>query len=114
MVIKALGDVPFEDMSGYNNVTKQICIGPKDGSNEVVVRYFSVAPGGNTPYHDHGFPHLVKVEKGQGAAIDSEGKEHALSAGQFVYVADDEVHGFRNTGGEAFEFICIVPERGEA
>ena len=113
MVIKKLGDVPFEDMSGYDNVTKQICIGPKDGSDEVVVRYFSVAPGGSTPYHDHGFPHLVKIEKGAGVVLDSEGKEHPLTAGQFVYVQDDEVHGFKNTGDGPFDFICVVPERGE-
>jgi len=114
MVIKELGDVPFEDMSGYDNVTKQICIGPGDGSGEIVMRYFSVAPGGSTPYHNHGFPHLVKVEKGAGVVIDSEGVEHGLEQGQMVYVRDNEVHGFKNTGNGAFDFICIVPTRGEA
>ena len=113
MVIKQLEEVPFEDMSGYNKVTKQICIGPKDGSDEIVMRYFSVAPGGNTPYHDHGFPHLVKVEKGEGVVIDPEGGEHPLKAGQMVYVRDDEVHGFKNTGKGPFDFVCIVPRRGE-
>ena len=114
MVIKRLEDVRFENMSGYRDVTKQICIGPRDGSSEIVLRYFSVAPGGTTPYHGHGFPHLVKIEKGEGTVTDAEGREHGLSAGHFVYVADDEVHGFRNTGDEPFDFVCIVPARGEA
>jgi quercetin dioxygenase-like cupin family protein len=113
MIIKKPEEVPFETLTGYNGVKKQIYLGPADGSNEIVMRYFSVAPGGSTPYHQHAFPHLVKIEQGRGLAIDSQGKEHALERGQLVYVADNEIHGFRNTGNEPFEFICIVPRRGE-
>jgi mannose-6-phosphate isomerase-like protein (cupin superfamily) len=28
-------------------------------------------------------------------------------------VRENETHRFRNTGSESFEFICIVPRRGE-
>lgn len=113
MIIKTKEQVPFEDMSDYNNVSKQILIGPKDGSEEIIMRYFSVEPGGNTPYHHHPFPHLVKVENGSGVAIDKDGKEYSLAKGQYVYVNDNEIHGFKNVGNEPFEFICIVPKRGE-
>ena len=113
MIIKNLNDVPYADTSGYKGVTKQILIGPDDGSHEIIMRYFSVEPGGNTPSHEHGFPHLVRIEKGDGVVIDAQGNEHPLSAGQFVYVVDDEVHGFRNVGSDPFDFICIVPARGE-
>ena len=113
MIIKKPEDVPCENMSEYQGVQKQIYLGPADGSDEIVMRYFSVEPGGATPYHHHGFPHLVKVEKGEGIVIDSEGNEYPLSAGQLVYVRDDEVHGFKNEGTESFDFICIVPGRGE-
>jgi quercetin dioxygenase-like cupin family protein len=77
------------------------------------MRYFSVEPGGNTPYHNHGFPHVVKVEKGKGIVIDNNGNEHPLESNQVIYIHDDEVHGFKNTGNEPFDFICIVPPRGE-
>jgi len=113
MIIKSRELVPFEDMKGYNNVSKQILIGPKDGSDEIIMRYFSVEPGGNTPYHNHPYPHLVKIENGNGVAIDKDGKEFSLAKGQYVYVKDDEIHGFKNVGNEPFEFICIVPQRGE-
>ena len=113
MVIKNLKDVPHEDMSAFKGVKKQILIGPQDGSDEIVMRYFCLEPGGNTPYHSHGFPHVVKVEKGQGIIIDKNGKEHSLESKQVVYIEDDEVHGFKNTGTESFDFICIVPPRGE-
>ena len=113
MVIKNMKDVLYEDMSAFNGIKKQILVGPEDGSDEIVMRYFSVEPGGNTPYHNHGFPHVVKVEKGKGIVIDKDGNEHKLECDQVVYVRDDEIHGFKNPGNEAFDFICIVPSRGE-
>jgi len=113
MVIKYIKDIPYEDMSAFKGIKKQILVGPKDGSNEIVMRYFSVEPGGNTPYHNHGFPHVVKVEKGEGAVIDKDGKEYALECNQVIYVSDDEIHSFKNTGTGSFDFICIVPPRGE-
>ena len=113
MNIKRLADVPFADITGYDNITKQVVIGPEDGSQEIVLRYFKVAPGGSSPHHHHDFPHLVKVEAGEGIVIDPDEKEQPLKAGDYVYVPDNETHCFKNTGRETLEFICIVPARGE-
>lgn len=113
MIIKNIIEVPFEDTSAYKGVKKQILLGKRDGSDEIIMRLFTVEPGSATPYHDHGFPHLVKVESGNGFVIDKEGVEHEISAGNIVYVQDDEVHGFKNVSDKPFSFICIVPERGE-
>ena len=113
MVIKKLGEVPSAALEGYDNVTKQIVIGPDDGSNEIVLRYFSLGQGGASPYHSHGFPHLVKIEAGNGIVIDASGDEHKLQAGDYLYINQNEPHSFRNTGLASFDFICIVPKRGE-
>lgn len=113
MIIKKLDDVPFEDTTGYQNVKKQIIIGPKDGSDEIVMRYFRLKSGGASPYHNHNFPHLVQIMQGNGVVIDKTGKEHALIQGDFVFVPSNEVHGFKNTGLEPFDFICTIPVRGE-
>ncbi len=113
MKIKNRDDVPLADTQGYTAVTKQVVLGPEDGSNEIVLRYFAVAPGGATPYHSHDFPHLVKIEAGRGVAVDADKNEYPLIAGDYVYVDANEVHNFRNTGDEPFEFICVVPLHGE-
>ena len=113
MIIKKLSEVPLAALEGYKNVTKQIVIGPDDGSDEIVLRYFSLKPGGASPHHSHDFPHLVKIEAGKGIAIDSTGDEHTLQAGDYVYLKDNETHSFKNAGSESFDFICIVPKRGE-
>jgi len=113
MKIKKRDDVPLADVPGYVGVTKQVVLGQEDGSDEIVLRYFSVAPGGATPHHRHDFPHLVKIETGRGVAVDADGNEHPLAAGDYAYVGPDEAHNLKNTGDEPFEFICIVPVRGE-
>lgn len=113
MVVKHISEVPVQTMEGYNGVSKQILIGRDDGSEEVVVRCFRLEPGGATPYHSHDFPHLVKVEEGEGVAVDADGNEHSLHVGRLVYIPDNEMHGFKNPGTAPFVILCIVPGRGE-
>ena len=114
MIIKKLSDVPYADLQGYDSVKKQVVIGPDDGSDEIVLRYFTLAPGGSSPHHAHDWPHLVKIEAGTGIAIDAAGNERPVQAGDYVYVNANDVHQFRNSGTEPFSFICIVPRRGES
>ena len=114
MIIKKLQDVPFTSVEGYEQVKKQIVIGPDDGSKEIVMRYFSLEPGGASPHHSHDFPHLVKIEAGEGVAMDTNGNEHPVKQGDYVYINDNEIHQFKNGGSKPFAFICIVPERGES
>ena len=113
MIIKRQDEVPREDMSAFEGIEKQVLIGPGDGSSEVAVRLFSIKEGASTPYHPHGFPHLVKVERGAGCIVDAGGAEHPLVPGHVVYVPDEELHCFKNTGAKPFDILCIVPARGE-
>jgi quercetin dioxygenase-like cupin family protein len=114
MVIKKLSDVPSTILQGYDHVKKQIVIGPDDGSQEIVLRYFSIDPDGKSPHHTHDFPHLVKIETGKGILKDSSGNEHPLQPGDYVYIDNNEDHQLINKGSETFDFICIVPRRGES
>ena len=113
MIVKKLKDVHQVDLEGYNNVTKQIVLGPEDGSSELILRLFTLGEGGSSPYHVHDFPHLVRIESGTGVAVDEQGNETPLETGDYIYVHDQEKHCFRNTGSGQFAFICIVPSRGE-
>ena len=114
MIIKNLRNVPVAKMPGSESVKKQIVIGPDDRSNEIVLRYFSIGSEGTSPRHAHDFPHLVKIEAGNGVLTDETGIDHPVRKGDYVFIKDNEVHNFKNTGTEPFEFICIVPRRGEA
>jgi quercetin dioxygenase-like cupin family protein len=113
MIVKSMIDVLPEKESPYPGIQKKFYLGKQDGSNEIIMRFFSVDPGNSTPFHQHPFPHLVKVESGSGVLVDENKKESELKAGSLVYINDNEWHCFKNTGNAPFEFICIVPERGE-
>ena len=113
MIIKKLNKVQGVKVEGVEKVTKQVVLGINDGSTEIVLRQFTVEPDGATPHHSHNFPHLVRIESGNGILIDGCGKEHKLEKNDFVYVNNNEMHNFKNTGNEPFVFICIVPGIGE-
>lgn len=92
-------------------VTKRVLVGPDDGAGNFAMRLFSVAPGGQTPYHDHEWEHEVFVVEGQGALV-GEGGEQPLKAGDAVFVPGGTTHQFRNTGAGEFRMICVVPMQG--
>jgi quercetin dioxygenase-like cupin family protein len=110
MIIKIEQEIPeaFADEEGAQNVTKRILIGPEDGSKKIIMRYFKVMPGGNTPFHSHDFEHVVRVDKGRGFVVDASGQEFPISQGHSVFIAAGENHQFKNPNEEPFEFICTI------
>ena len=97
------------EVEGAKDVRMKILIGPGDRSDNIIMRYFTVAPGGNTPFHQHNYEHVIKVESNRGIAVDENGVEHEVRKGQSLYVAPNDKHQFRNPFNEDFEFICIIP-----
>jgi quercetin dioxygenase-like cupin family protein len=97
------------EMEGAKNVKMKILIGTKEQSDNIIMRHFFVAPGGNTPYHKHNYEHVIKVEKNRGIAVDEEGLEHEIKKGMSLFVKPNEMHQFRNPFDEELEFICIIP-----
>jgi len=111
MIIKWDADVPAipVDMEDTKDVAKKVLIGPDDGSQNIIVRLFIVAPGGHTPYHIHNSEHLVQVRAGSGVIVDADGNNIDLSPGQSVFVAPNEKHQFANpSSAEPFEFTCTI------
>jgi quercetin dioxygenase-like cupin family protein len=96
------------NMEGASLVTMRIPIGLDDGSGNMIMRLFDIAPGGHTPYHTHDYEHLVRVISGKGIVIDEAGASHELTIGQSVFVRPNEKHQFANPGSEPFEFTCTV------
>jgi len=96
-------------MEGAEKVRMKILIGPDDRSENIIMRHFIVSPGGNTPFHQHNYEHVIKIEKNKGLAIDENGNENEVKEGQSLFVKPNEKHQFRNPFSEDFEFTCIIP-----
>lgn len=110
MRVKIEQEIPesFVQEKGVQNVTRRILIGPDEGSSRIIMRYFRILPGGNTPFHDHDFEHVVRVEKGKGLVVNSAGQEIPISCGHSVFIERGEKHQFKNPNDETFEFICTI------
>jgi len=115
VIIRKLHDVAKTpvDMDGVKGITKQLVIGSGDGVPNFSFRVFTLAPGGHSPHHSHDVEHVNYVISGQGALVDGDGNLIPLGAGDFAFVAPQDVHQFRNTGDEPFVFICAVPKSYE-
>jgi quercetin dioxygenase-like cupin family protein len=98
------------EMEGANGVSIQILIGTKEGSENIIMRKFTLEVGGHTPYHTHDFEHVVRVVSGEGHLVDSNGKNLDLKEGSSAFVAPGELHQFKNASEtRPFEFLCIIP-----
>ena len=95
-------------MDGAKDVEMQVVIGPDEGSANMTMRLFTVAPGGHTPYHDHDFEHVVRAIAGKGVVVDAQGEQHELAPGQSVFVEPGEKHQFANPSAEPFLFTCTI------
>lgn len=100
------------DMDGASGVSKAVTIGPREGWDDYVMRVFRLEPGGYTPKHAHDWEHVNYITIGSGKLTIGE-ETHDVEQGDFVFVPPNKDHQFRNPGDGEFEFICVVPERGE-
>lgn len=111
MAININNNIPFNEvtMEGTLNVKMKILIGIPDGSDNIIMRYFSVASNGHSPWHQHDYEHVVKIEKNKGIFVDKLGNEHLVEEGTSLYVEPNTLHQFKNPFDAPFDFLCIIP-----
>lgn len=104
-------DVPGHpvEMDEAKGVTKRLVQGPDDGVPTAAFRVFTLAPGGQTPFHTHPWEHQNVVLEGAGVICTQDG-EVPVSVGATALILPEEPHCFRNTGDVPFSFLCVVPK----
>jgi quercetin dioxygenase-like cupin family protein len=86
----------------------RVVIGKADGARNFCMRVFEISPGGITGKHAHEWEHEVFVHAGKGAVLRN-GSWVPLSSGSVVFIPGNEEHQLKNTGGEPFLFVCVIP-----
>lgn len=99
-------------MEKADKVSKAIVIGKDEGWDGYAMRVFSIKPGGFTPKHQHDWEHVNYIIKGKGK-LELNGELSEVVENDFAFVPPNAEHQFSNPYDEPFEFICIVPNRGE-
>lgn len=83
-----------------------------DDTRDMSMRCFTIEAGGSIPTHSHPWEHVMYVLQGNGE-IFSDKENFAVSEGDAIFIPENEQHGYRNTGKNAFVFICIIPNTGD-
>lgn len=98
------------NLEGAKNVHKQVPISKNDGAPTFSFRVFTIEPNGYTPFHNHPFEHGNYIIEGYGEIVTENG-ESEIKKGDFVFVAPDERHQYKNkSSGEPLVMICAVPK----
>lgn len=110
MKITVSGEVEPQlvEEEGARGTTVRWLLARPQGAPNFAMRLFEVAPGGNTPFHDHAWEHEVYVLKGE-AEVVSEAGARPISEGDAVLVEPGEKHQFRNVGDDTVKFLCMIP-----
>jgi len=110
--MKVIGNEKVESkpvtMEGSSGCHVRWLVSESDTAPNFAMRQFEIKPGGYTPRHQHPYEHEVYVLEGEGVVFEGD-EQHPLKAGDVIFVAPDEIHQFRNTGGAAMKFLCMVP-----
>ncbi len=111
MFLGNVKDVKEENLSNGKDIvktSKKLLISEKDGAPNFRLRYFTVQPGGHTPWHSHDWEHENYFVEGKGVLVTEEG-EYEVCPDMFSYVAPGEKHQYKNPYSEPFSFLCLIP-----
>jgi len=81
----------------------------KEGAPNFAMRLIELQPGAVFAPHQHPYEHEIYVLEGEGIAMSPAGDVGALTPGKFMYIAPDEMHGYRTVGDKPLRFICVIP-----
>jgi quercetin dioxygenase-like cupin family protein len=93
-----------------SGATETWLIGKAENAENFAMRYYELQPGGHSREEHHPYDHGVLIIRGSGEVLIGE-DVHPIARGDVVYIAPDDRHQIRNTGGDTLGWICIIPAR---
>ncbi len=111
MSVKHLTDVPINPIKAGKGVTFQVLISPDEGPN-FAMRRFIIEAGGGMPNHTNAVEHEQFVLRGQ-ARIGVGDEVFEVKATDIVFIPAGVPHWYQNIGQQAFEFLCLVPNKAD-
>ena len=109
MTLKHADDVPGEPVRTGTGTTIHVLVGPEEAPN-FALRKFVMQPGGGMPRHTNAVEHEQYVLRGR-ARIGIGEEIVEVAPGSVLFIPAGTPHWYRVEGDEAFEFLCVVPNR---
>lgn len=105
--VKAVEQIELEHLSGAEDTSMAILIGPHDGAPNFVMRRIVMKESGGMPAHTNAVEHEQYVLRGR-ARVGIADEIHEVSAHQVVYIPAGTPHWY-DVLEAPFEFLCLVP-----
>jgi quercetin dioxygenase-like cupin family protein len=107
MSVKHMREVEATVVPSGVKTTRQVLISAQEGPN-FAMRRFIMEPGGGMPRHTNTVEHEQYVLGGQ-ARIGIGEETFDVKKGDVVFIPGGMPHWYQNTGDDAFEFLCVIP-----
>jgi quercetin dioxygenase-like cupin family protein len=99
----------IESFSNSGITSRQLLFPENSGSERVTITRVTVAPGAKNPPHRHSSSEQIWIAlQGSGTLILEDGRTEVFAAGDVARFADNDLHGFENTGAGEFEYLSVT------
>jgi quercetin dioxygenase-like cupin family protein len=106
-------EIPLEDIEAPAvGARRRWLVDVSVDSPNFTVAEVEVQPGGSTLYHTHPYEHAMFILEGTGEVVESTGTS-PLMPWEVLYIASNELHQIRNTGGKMLKFLSVEPTQKE-
>lgn len=104
-------DEPYKKKGDeWAGIVRRVLVGGRGETARFHVRYFEIAPGGNSSLEHHRHEHVVICVRGRGIVLAGK-RRKTVSYLDTVYISPDTPHQLSNPFDEPFGFFCIVNAR---
>jgi len=112
-VVRRADEIEYESVDAAAGLSKGVLLDEADGAPNFAMRRFVLDPGAEVPRHRNAVEHEQYVLEGE-YVVGVDGEEHAVSAGDSLFIPAGAVHWYRNEGSEPGAFLCAVPDGDDA
>ena len=99
----------FVTLANPGVTSTQILSPHNSQSSRVTITRVVVEAGASQPRHAHSSSEQIwYAQSGSGVLLLADGRTQEICAGEVVRFAENEVHGFENTGAMAFEYLSVT------
>ncbi|MGQ0607408.1 MAG: cupin domain-containing protein [Chloroflexota bacterium] len=102
---------PLESSATWHGLSRQVVVGPQQGSVHTEMAIGALAPGGWLQRHFHSFEEALYVLAGE-LLVEIDGHAHRLIAGDFTFMPVGTWHALGNAGPEQARWLSLnTPQR---
>jgi quercetin dioxygenase-like cupin family protein len=109
MTVKNSNKIKKEPVTGAKNTYRQVLISSEEGPH-FAMRRFVIKAGGSMPEHTNTVEHEQFVLAGK-ASVKIGDQVYNVKKGDVVFIPARIPHSYRTLGVDAFEFLCMVPNK---